>query len=378
MLKVNNIFKHLKTICKHKYYVAKYCFKFGLYWQGIVHDLSKFSPTEFLTSIKYYQGNRSPINAEKEDKGYSDAWMHHYHRNKHHWMYWVDFDDYQNLVPLKIPYKYVIESIADWISAGIVYEGDKFTWSEPYEFYKDKIRIDNKTSETIFHKHTRQLYDKILLDLKNLGIDYVIHNIRNGWYKDLYENNTQLLFSLSDGISKYYVQDKLITDKGNKLIYIFLDIDGVLNNENYIDYCYENNGRHSMNMNDVPFDPNNLKNLYLLVNYLQMEGYIVQIILSSTWRLNEIDYHIVDSRLAEYGLSLYDKTKQLSSKRGIEIQDFINNHNKPCYYFILDDDIFDIKDLHPDQYVIRTSFKTGLDNTKLLECIHKFNKFQFK
>jgi hypothetical protein len=192
---------------------GKYCFKFGLYKQGILHDLSKFTPTEFWTSVRYYQGNRSPINAEKDDKGYSEAWMHHYHRNKHHWMYWVDFDNEQNLIAYKIPYKYVIEAIADWIAAGIVYEKDKFTWSEPYEFYKKYTRIDNETSERIFHFQTRQLWDTILVDLKVCGIEYVTSLIKNGTYKNMYETN-----KTSDGkfvianleeynrlVSKYYM-----------------------------------------------------------------------------------------------------------------------------------------------------------------------------
>lgn len=110
-----NYIKHLKKILKHKKEVCKVCFKFGLYWQGLIHDNSKFLPVEFINSAKYYQGNRSPIEAEKEDKGYSLAWAHHHNHNKHHWQYWLDHDNYQNPTPMKIPYKYVIEAVADWI-----------------------------------------------------------------------------------------------------------------------------------------------------------------------------------------------------------------------------------------------------------------------
>ena len=76
--------KHFKTVCKHKYYVFKECAACGLFWQGLVHDLSKFSPVEFASSAKYFQGNRSPIDAEKEAIGYSTAWLHHKGHNKHH------------------------------------------------------------------------------------------------------------------------------------------------------------------------------------------------------------------------------------------------------------------------------------------------------
>ena len=58
--------QHFKTITTHKMWVMRYCFKIGLYWQGLTHDLSKYSPTEFLVGMKYYQGDRSPNNAECE------------------------------------------------------------------------------------------------------------------------------------------------------------------------------------------------------------------------------------------------------------------------------------------------------------------------
>ena len=83
--------QHFKTITYHKYLVMKGCFAVGLYRQGICHDLSKYSWTEFRVGAKYYQGNRSPNNAEREDIGYSSAWLHHKGRNRHHYEYWVDY-----------------------------------------------------------------------------------------------------------------------------------------------------------------------------------------------------------------------------------------------------------------------------------------------
>ena len=44
--------KHFKTITKHKFLVMRQCFKVGLYWQGLTHDLSKYSPTEFFVGAK--------------------------------------------------------------------------------------------------------------------------------------------------------------------------------------------------------------------------------------------------------------------------------------------------------------------------------------
>ena len=80
-------YRHLKTINRHKRMVMHNCFKCGLYWQGLVHDLSKYSWTEFSVGAKYYQGTRSPNDAERESKGYSSAWLHHKGRNKHHLEY---------------------------------------------------------------------------------------------------------------------------------------------------------------------------------------------------------------------------------------------------------------------------------------------------
>lgn len=112
--------KHFSLICRHKWYVGVQCFKMGLYWQGIVHDLSKFSWSEFVPSARYWQGNRSPLSAEREAIGYSAAWLHHKGRNKHHWEYWVDFVD-GKAVPVEMPIKYVKEMVCDMIGAAKTY-----------------------------------------------------------------------------------------------------------------------------------------------------------------------------------------------------------------------------------------------------------------
>ena len=86
-----NALRHFGTITKHKLLVMKACFQVGLYRQGLLHDLSKYTWTEFRTGVRYYQGDRSPNNAEREAKGYSSSWLHHKGRNKHHFEYWIDY-----------------------------------------------------------------------------------------------------------------------------------------------------------------------------------------------------------------------------------------------------------------------------------------------
>jgi hypothetical protein len=117
---MNVYWKHFKVIMKHKWYVAKECFKHGLYWQGIVHDLSKFSIAEFSESARYFQGNGSPIVKSRKVNGYSIAWLHHKAHNKHHWDYWVDFAHGQP-IPTAIPEKYLKEMACDILGASKSY-----------------------------------------------------------------------------------------------------------------------------------------------------------------------------------------------------------------------------------------------------------------
>lgn len=74
---MNKALAHLHTINKHKVKVTYLCFRCHLYKQGFLHDLSKYSYIELKTGFHYYQGFRSPIDAEKEEKGYSLGWLHH-------------------------------------------------------------------------------------------------------------------------------------------------------------------------------------------------------------------------------------------------------------------------------------------------------------
>ena len=148
---MNKYWKHFKTITKHKWYVMIACFKCGLYKQGLLHDLSKYSLIEFNSSAKYFQGGSSPIDKEKSINGYSLAWQNHKGKNKHHWQYWTDFEDGQ-LITLKMPIEYVKEMICDWIGAGKAY--NKGRWNIDvlknwYENNKDKIVLHNETRNII-------------------------------------------------------------------------------------------------------------------------------------------------------------------------------------------------------------------------------------
>ena len=122
-----NTFKHLRKILIHKYWVGLYCFKCGLYWRGLVHDLSKFSPAEFFESVKYYQGDRSPIDRCKEVNGWSKALQHHKGRNDHHYEYFIDNLD-NGGEAIEMPKDCVLELIADYLGAGRAYMGKSFSY----------------------------------------------------------------------------------------------------------------------------------------------------------------------------------------------------------------------------------------------------------
>lgn len=175
---MNKYWRHFKTITKHIYYVRKLCFKCGYYKRGLMHDLSKYSPIEFISSAKYYTGTRSPIELEKEDKGYSVAWQHHKGHNPHHWEYWIDnIGTYENK-PIKIPYEYVIEMICDWLAAGIVYNKTKVDFNEAY---KVPINYYNKfKNERIFHKETQELIEAYLNLIAENGINVFCRFVKYG------------------------------------------------------------------------------------------------------------------------------------------------------------------------------------------------------
>ena len=158
--------KHLQTINHHKLLVMKHCFKVGLYKQGLLHDLSKYSPTEFLVGCKYYQGTRSPNNAEREATGYSTAWLHHKGRNKHHYEYWIDYSIVpgEGIVGQKMPVKYVYEMFMDRIAASKTYLGDKYTDKEPLQYYEKGVaklgKMIHPETATLIHKLLKMLAEK--------------------------------------------------------------------------------------------------------------------------------------------------------------------------------------------------------------------------
>ncbi len=145
--------KHFNTITKHRHKVIYHCAKAGILWQGLFHDLSKYSFSEFWTGAKYYKGTRSPNEGEREVYGFSYAWLHHKGRNKHHFEYWNDYNPKTKKVePVKMPINYVKEMFCDRVAASKIYQGDNYTQHHPIEYFargKERRQIHPETSELL-------------------------------------------------------------------------------------------------------------------------------------------------------------------------------------------------------------------------------------
>jgi len=130
-----NFINHLSLVCRHKWHVFILCCRAGIPLQGFLHDLSKFTPSEFWESVRYYNGKRSPLAVSREINGYSKAWLHHKGRNKHHWEYWIDGYHVGGYGCI-MPYRYACEMICDMIAASKVYKGKEFTLHTPLEYFE--------------------------------------------------------------------------------------------------------------------------------------------------------------------------------------------------------------------------------------------------
>ena len=169
-----SFWKHLKTITRHRRLVRQYCFRLGLYWQGLTHDLSKYSPVEFWAGVKYFQGNRSPNDAQRKELGYSASWLHHKGRNRHHFEYWTDYGTHgEGIIPIEMPKKYVAEMFCDRLAASRVYRGAEFSCEDPYQFF-----LWGKGRNLMMHPATSDLLEKILSVLAEQGEDAAFDYVR--------------------------------------------------------------------------------------------------------------------------------------------------------------------------------------------------------
>ena len=164
---------HLRTVHRHRALVRKYCFRLGLYWQGLTHDLSKYAPVEFFAGVKYFQGDHSPNDAQRKAHGYSASWLHHKGRNRHHFEYWTDYSPTgEGIVGVEMPKKYVAEMFCDRLAASRVYLKEDYTSASAWEYYQ------RGRDHYILHPNTRALLERMLLLVRDEGEDKALAIIR--------------------------------------------------------------------------------------------------------------------------------------------------------------------------------------------------------
>lgn len=151
---MNKVLGHFITVTRHRHEVIKHCAKVGILWQGLFHDLSKYTPAEFISGVKYFSdGKKSPNEKERTQVGYSKAWLHHKGRNRHHFEYWNDYNPItKKLYPVRMPLKYVIEMFCDRVAASKIYQGKNYTQLQPLEYFlkaKGRRFIDEETSDLL-------------------------------------------------------------------------------------------------------------------------------------------------------------------------------------------------------------------------------------
>ena len=173
MMKMSNAWGHFKTITRHRHMVIRHCIKAGIFWQGLGHDLSKYSPTEFIPGARFYTGKRSPNDGEREKYGYSLAWIHHKGRNRHHFEYWTDYNSTtKRMESVKMPFRCVAEMICDRVAASKIYRGKDYTQKYPLEYF------EKGAAPKSMHPKTRDFVRKMLTMLAEDGEDAMFAFLR--------------------------------------------------------------------------------------------------------------------------------------------------------------------------------------------------------
>lgn len=188
--------RHYKTITRHRHLVMKGCFEVGLYKQGLLHDLSKYNPIEFIPGAIYYKGTESPNNTERRKRGYSAAWLHHKGRNKHHFEYWIDYTlkEGHPIEGNKMPVRYVVEMYVDRVSASKNYQKVEYTDKSALLYYeKGKNRY-------MMHEDTERLLVMLLKYLADNGEEATNELIR-----------TRILHTDKKVKRVKYIKDKILS-----------------------------------------------------------------------------------------------------------------------------------------------------------------------
>jgi hypothetical protein len=149
--------QYLRYVLRHKWYVFVAACRLGVPWLGLLHDLSKFTPQEWVPYARHFFGpQRRPeggTNAAHDQDGYDAAsiqaaydraWLVHIHRNAHHWQHWVLLREGGVATALPMPDRYRREMLADWIGAGRA-QGSKSGARDWYVANRGKMQLHDET-----------------------------------------------------------------------------------------------------------------------------------------------------------------------------------------------------------------------------------------
>ncbi len=165
---------HFVTITRHRHLVIRHCYKCGILWQGLRHDLSKYSPTEFLEGIVYFRPDRSPNMGARLHKGYSRAWLHHQGRNKHHFEYWNDYNmKTRKKEPVRMPVRYVVEMFCDRVAASKIYFADRYSDAKPLQYF------EKGRGKRFMHPTTSAQLEKLITMLRDEGEEKTFAYVKN-------------------------------------------------------------------------------------------------------------------------------------------------------------------------------------------------------
>ena len=166
-------FQYWSYVLRHKWFVLVAGFRLwkmvvrvrGMFWRLLVHDLSKFRRGEWIAYRRYFYEDWEPLvavlkhmpawtgpTAESVERDFDRAWLAHQHRNPHHWQHWILREDDGDVKALRMPYRCVVEMVADWMGAGRAITG-RWGVEDWYRGNKDKMDL---------HPHTRKEVERIL------------------------------------------------------------------------------------------------------------------------------------------------------------------------------------------------------------------------
>lgn len=162
--------KYLNYLLRHKWYVFLESIPEGIIWRGLLHDMSKFFPSQWFPYANYFYGKKGDdITKGRDETGYYKptdtgdkafdfAWLLHQKWNRHHWQWWILPEDEGGVKILPMTEPYLKEMICDWIGAGKAQghfspKNDKyFETRNWYRKNRNKMQLHPATREWIEDK----------------------------------------------------------------------------------------------------------------------------------------------------------------------------------------------------------------------------------